>query len=140
MPSGVFHAPRFAIALILSSTSYAASVTMNFTYGKTTPTAYTDPEVIAMNHFIKRVNLALRPGAYLVDSYPIVKRVPYYLNELRKWHLEELASFQGLVYVVRQQLVCCLAQNGLLLRVITVYRLKGRQGLSLTFQEDATIT
>ena len=43
---------------------------MDFTYGKTTSTAYTDPEVIAMNHFIKRVNLAVRPGTYLVIRIP----------------------------------------------------------------------
>ncbi|KAL4069143.1 cytochrome P450 [Scleroderma yunnanense] len=82
---------------------YAASVTMTFTYGKTTPTAYTDSEVIAMNLYARRVNLTARPGASLVDSYPILKYVPYYLRKLRKWHLEELAFFQSLVDAVRRQ-------------------------------------
>ena len=75
------------------------------TYGKTTPTTYTDPEVVSINCCFARVMRAVRPGTYLVDSYPILKYVPYYLSTLREWHQEELTLFQGQVDVVRQQLV-----------------------------------
>ena len=75
------------------------------TYGKDTPTAYTDPEVVSINRCFGRVMRAVRPGAYLVDAYPILKYVPYYLNTLRQWHQEELTLFQSYVDVVRQQIV-----------------------------------
>lgn len=75
---------------------------MSITYGKTTPTAYTDPEVVQINRGMSRFGQAMRPGAYLVDTYPILKYVPGYLTELKKWHQEELALFQGQLNVVRE--------------------------------------
>lgn len=84
---------------------YAASVTMSITYGKTTPTAYSDPEVLAVNRCLSRLGRVMRPGAYLVDTYPILKYVPGYLTQLRKWHHEELALFQGQLNLVREQMV-----------------------------------
>lgn len=84
---------------------YAASVIMSITYGKTTPTAYSDPEVVAVNRCLKRFGQVIRPGAYLVDTYPILKYVPGYLTELRKWHQEELALFQEQLNLVREQMV-----------------------------------
>ncbi|KAL4071072.1 cytochrome P450 [Scleroderma yunnanense] len=83
---------------------YSASVILAITYGKTTPTAYTDPEAVAINRFMDRVMNTVRPGTYLVDSYPILKYVPYYLSTLRQWHQEELSFFQSQVDTVRQQL------------------------------------
>ncbi|KAG1728574.1 cytochrome P450 [Suillus occidentalis] len=41
-------------------------------YGKTTPTSYTDPEIVTVNKCIERFGRAIRPGAYLVDTYPIL--------------------------------------------------------------------
>ena len=38
---------------------------LTITYGKTTPTAYTDPEVVSINHCFDRVMRAVRPGTYL---------------------------------------------------------------------------
>ncbi|KAI9461381.1 cytochrome P450 [Boletus coccyginus] len=83
---------------------YAASVIMSITYGKTTPTAYSDPEVVAVNRCLARFGQAMRPGAYLVDTYPILKYVPGYLTQLKKWHEEELALFQGQLNLVREQM------------------------------------
>jgi hypothetical protein len=60
---------------------YAASVVMSFTYGKTTPTVYCP------------FGRAIRPGAYLVDTYLILRFVPGYLNQLKVWHQEEYALF-----------------------------------------------
>jgi len=78
---------------------------MSITYGKTTPTAYSDPEVVAVNYCLSRFGEAIRPGAYLVDTYPILKYIPGYLTQLKKWHQEELALYQGQLNLVREQMV-----------------------------------
>ncbi|KAG1849245.1 cytochrome P450 [Suillus subluteus] len=83
---------------------YAASVVMSFTYGKTTPTSYTDPEIVAVHKSLARFGQAVKPGAYLVDTYPILRFVPGYLSQLKAWHQEELALFNGQLDVVRRQM------------------------------------
>ncbi|KAG1855978.1 cytochrome P450 [Suillus subluteus] len=83
---------------------YAASVVMSFTYGKTTPTSYSDPEVVAINKSLERFGQAMKPGAYLVDAYPILRFIPGYLNQLKAWHREELALFDGQLDAVRRQM------------------------------------
>ncbi|KAF8551926.1 cytochrome P450 [Imleria badia] len=83
---------------------YAASVVMGITYGKVTPTSYNDPEVVAVNRCLKRFGRAILPGAYLVDTYPILQYVPGYLTQLKKWHQEELALFEGQLNIVRKQM------------------------------------
>jgi hypothetical protein len=84
--------------------SYAASVVMSFTYGKTTPTSYTDPEVVAVNKSLAHFGRAMKPGAYLVDTYPILRFVPGYLSQLKVWH-QELALFNGQLDAVQRQMV-----------------------------------
>ncbi|KAG1854462.1 cytochrome P450 [Suillus subalutaceus] len=83
---------------------FAASVVMSFTYGKTTPTSYTDPEVVAVCKSSARFGRAMKPGAYLVDTYPILRFVPGYLSQLKAWHQDELALFNGQLDVVRKQM------------------------------------
>ena len=78
---------------------------MEITYGKVTPTLYSDPEVVAVNRCLKRFGRAVLPGAYLVDTYPILQYVPGYLTKLKKWHQEELALFEGQLDAVRKQMV-----------------------------------
>ena len=73
-----------------SSIRYAASVAMGITYRKVTPTSYSDPKVVAVNHCLMRLVQTLRPGAYLVDIYPFLQYVPGYFTRFRKWHREEL--------------------------------------------------
>ncbi|KAG1785220.1 cytochrome P450 [Suillus plorans] len=70
---------------------YSASVVMSFTYGKITPTSYTDPEVVAVNKSLARFHQVIRPGAYLLDTYAILRFVPGYLSQLKAWHKEEHA-------------------------------------------------
>ncbi|KAG2048615.1 cytochrome P450 [Suillus hirtellus] len=74
---------------------YSASMIMSFTYGKITLTSYTDPKVIDMNRFSVHLGQAVRLGAYLVDAYPILHFVPGYLSQLKAWHREELAFYNG---------------------------------------------
>ncbi|KAH7884072.1 cytochrome P450 [Phlebopus sp. FC_14] len=83
---------------------YAASVIMSIAYGKTTPTSYSDPEVVAVNRCLARFGQTIRPGTYLVDTYPILQYVPGYLNTLKKWHQEELDLFQEQLDAVRRQM------------------------------------
>ena len=78
---------------------------MAINYGKTTPTAYSDPEVVAVNLCLSRFGEAIRPGAYLVDTYPILRYIPGCLTQLRKWHREELALYEGQLNLVREQMV-----------------------------------
>ncbi|KAG0700990.1 cytochrome P450 [Suillus ampliporus] len=66
--------------------SYSATTIMKVTYGKTTPTSATDHEVIEANQIIRMNGEVLRrPGAYLVDSIPWLKYVPWYGRDLRRW-------------------------------------------------------
>ncbi|KAG0696782.1 cytochrome P450 [Suillus ampliporus] len=46
----------------------------------------------------------VKPGAYLVDTYPILRFVPGYLSQLKAWHQEEFAFFDGQLDVVRRQI------------------------------------
>ncbi|KAK0442534.1 cytochrome P450 [Desarmillaria tabescens] len=70
---------------------YAASVILTLTYGKTTPTTFDDPDLQQMIRDAKRFRMAIRPGAYLVDTFPVLRWVPGYLAELRRWHQDSLA-------------------------------------------------
>lgn len=84
---------------------YSASVIMSITYGKTTPTSYSDPEVKQINLGLKRLGNAVRPGAYLVDSYPFLKYIPFFTSELRRFHREELALYRSQLQGVKTRLV-----------------------------------
>jgi hypothetical protein len=109
------HAKRYSPFLTHISTSrfpnflrcdrYAASVIMTMTYGKSTPTSYSDYEVIQLNKCLHRLGITGLPGAWLVDSYPILRYVPGYLNQLKQWHLEELQLFTEQLDVVRKAMV-----------------------------------
>ena len=78
---------------------------MTMTYGKSTPTSYSDYEVIQVNKVLRRFGMTMLPGAWLVDTYPILRHVPGYLNQLKQWHKEELQLFTGQIDVVRKAMV-----------------------------------
>ena len=48
---------------------------MKVAYGKDTPTSATDPDVQEAHQAIGRIREVLRPGAYLVDSFPWLKYI-----------------------------------------------------------------
>ena len=52
-------------------------------HGKNTPTSATDPEVVAVSQHIRELGAAARPGAYLVDSIPWLRYLPFYGLELK---------------------------------------------------------
>ncbi|KAG1827583.1 cytochrome P450 [Suillus subaureus] len=62
---------------------YAATTIMKVSYGKTTPTSATDPEIGEARQLIKRFRTILRHGNYLVDSIPWLRYLPWYAPELK---------------------------------------------------------
>ena len=78
---------------------------MSVTYGKITPTSYSDPEVLQINKGTARLGQALRPGAFLVDSYPFLKHIPLLYSKLRKWHQEEIDLYRSQVNNVKRRMV-----------------------------------
>ncbi len=97
--------PAGSLHLVLIIPRYAASVIMTLTYGKTTPTSYTDPEIQLINQNTFQVARSMRPGAYLVDSFPILRYIPIYLRELRAFHRRELAFFKSQIDIVHERMV-----------------------------------
>ncbi|KAG1740507.1 cytochrome P450 [Suillus paluster] len=73
---------------------YAASVILRVTYGKSAPTANTDPEVIHIRKVIDHFQVVMRPGAYLVDRVPLLRYLPGYGKQLTEWHHVELKLYR----------------------------------------------
>ena len=78
---------------------------MSVTYGKTTPTLYSDPEVQQINRGTERLGDTLRPGAYLIESYPWMRYVPGMASKVERWHEEDIALYRGQVEAVKQRQV-----------------------------------
>jgi hypothetical protein len=75
------------------------------TYGKSTPTSYTDPEVIRIYKVLDHFQLAMRPGAYLVDRVPLLRYLPGYGKQLTEWHNEELSLYRHQLGRVKSEIV-----------------------------------
>ncbi|KAG1818707.1 cytochrome P450, partial [Suillus subaureus] len=73
---------------------YAASVILRVTYGKSVPTANTDPEVVRIHGVMEHFQVVMRPGAYLVDRVPLLRYWPGYGKQLVEWHHEELGLYR----------------------------------------------
>ncbi|KAG2028344.1 cytochrome P450, partial [Suillus americanus] len=73
---------------------YAASVILRVTYGKSVPTANTDPEVVRIHRVMEHFQVVMRPGAYLVDRVPLLRYWPGYGKQLDEWHHEELELYR----------------------------------------------
>jgi hypothetical protein len=56
---------------------------MKVAYGKNTPTSATDPEIGEIRRGMVIARKVLRPDAYLVDSFPWLKYLPWYGQELK---------------------------------------------------------
>jgi hypothetical protein len=65
--------------------SYSATTIRKIAYGKNTPTPATDPIVRQVLKAAATLRTAIvRPGAYLVDSIPWLKYLPWYGRELKR--------------------------------------------------------
>ncbi len=78
---------------------------MTLTYSKTAPTSHTDPEIQLISQSVVQVGRSQRPGAYLVDSFPILRYIPIYLRKLRAFHKRELAFFKSQIDIVHERMV-----------------------------------
>ncbi|KAG1769952.1 cytochrome P450 [Suillus placidus] len=83
---------------------YAASVILRVMYGKSTPTAINAPEIIVVHKMLKRFQMLMRPGAFLIERYPILKYVPGYTTELEEWRREESQVFHDQLDRVSREL------------------------------------
>ncbi|KAK0482911.1 cytochrome P450 [Armillaria luteobubalina] len=96
-PIQLYHAKRMILNILDSpekftthTKTYAASVILTLTYGKTTPTTFEDPDLQDMIRDGNRFRVVILPGAYLVDTFPVLRWVPEYLSELRRWHRDSI--------------------------------------------------
>jgi hypothetical protein len=78
---------------------------MTMTYGKTTSTQYSEPEVQEMIVHAVRLGSVIPLGAHVVDRFPILRHVPFFTFHLRKWHQEELGLFSRLVDGAKERAV-----------------------------------
>ncbi|EKM49780.1 uncharacterized protein PHACADRAFT_265459 [Phanerochaete carnosa HHB-10118-sp] len=83
---------------------FAASLILTMTYGKTTPTKYSDPEAVEINVHTTRLGKVVPAGQHIVDRYPLLRHVPFATATLRRWHEEELALYTRMIEGVRAQI------------------------------------
>ncbi|KAG2068658.1 cytochrome P450 [Suillus decipiens] len=83
---------------------YAVSVILRVTYGKSAPTAGTDPEVASIRRGTDNFQAVMRPGAYLVDRVPLLRYLPGYGKQLYEWHHEELELYRHLLRRVKNEM------------------------------------
>ncbi|KAG0704960.1 cytochrome P450 [Suillus ampliporus] len=85
-------------------TSYAATTITKITYGRTTPTSATDPDVEEVRQHVRNFGLVLRPGAYLVELIPWLRYLPWYGQELRREYEKSRKLYTKQLNRVKQQL------------------------------------
>ena len=85
--------------------SYAATTIMKIAYGKNTPTASTDPEVIEMLRGTALFRRATLSGPYLVEWIPWLKYIPWYGKELKAAYERRVRLNAGFLNRVKQEMV-----------------------------------
>ncbi|KZT11592.1 cytochrome P450 [Laetiporus sulphureus 93-53] len=110
--------------------SYAASLVLTIAYGKTSPSSYSDPDVRAINKYLQRLTVALRPGAYLVESFPFLKYIPGYLSHFHRWQREENALFASQLEAVRRKMEAGEAES-----CFAAYLIENQERLGLSYDE-----
>ncbi|EIW74033.1 cytochrome P450 [Coniophora puteana RWD-64-598 SS2] len=88
----------------LHAKAYAASVVLQVAYGKMTPTSASDPDVQAVHRALDHVRVALQPNAYLVDSFPFLKYIPWYANDLKEGYKADSELYMRKLTTVREQI------------------------------------
>ena len=79
---------------------------LEITYGKNSAA---NTEVKEICDFLETRSIAIRPGAYLVDSIPWLRYLPWYGQELKREFERGDRIYTGLMNHVKQQLVCNIA-------------------------------
>ena len=73
----------------------AASVILRVTYGQSTHTATNAPRIVMTHKTLKLFQMLMRPGALLIERYPILKYAPFYASYLETWRQEESKLLQN---------------------------------------------
>ncbi|KAG2032860.1 cytochrome P450 [Suillus americanus] len=81
--------------------TYAATTIRKIAYGKNMPAS--DPEVIEILQTIRMVT-KVGPGAYLVDSIPWLKYLPWYGRGLKLWFERKKKLYTGHMERVKEQM------------------------------------
>ncbi|KAG2048915.1 cytochrome P450 [Suillus hirtellus] len=77
------------------ATRYSNLIILRMTHGRSTPTAYTDAEVVGMKIAAERFGIVMQPGAFLADRIPNLRYVPWYGRQLKAWFHEEYELVLG---------------------------------------------
>ena len=81
-------------------------MTLRVIYGKTTPASLTqDPYLLHLKRMVPIVQGALLPRAYKVDHFPILRYVPWYGRQLKKWGEEEYQMLMWYTSQYKSQMV-----------------------------------
>ncbi|KAJ8579865.1 cytochrome P450 [Rhizopogon salebrosus TDB-379] len=109
-PLQMLHAKKMVIDILDDPSNfqnhiitYAAATIMQIAYGKNTPTAATDPEVVEVRQIMETITKVLRSGNYLVDWIPWLKYFPWYGRELRRGYEKSKRLNTSHLNRVRQQ-------------------------------------
>ncbi|KAH8089922.1 cytochrome P450 [Cristinia sonorae] len=77
-----------------------ASSTLSVCYGTPPIQSYDDPVVKDVQEFIHRLDVASKPGAYLVEMFPLLNRLPAWLAGWKRfgqfWHQRDTVMFTNL--------------------------------------------
>jgi len=87
----------------------AASTVLSVVYGWPPIQSKDDPLVTRINDHMHRFLRAALPGAYLVDIFPVMKRLPSWMAKWKRegleWYRKDTQMFEGLMDGVREQMV-----------------------------------
>jgi hypothetical protein len=78
---------------------------MKVAFGKNTPTSATDPEVGQIRQLAEIGRKTLRPDAYLVESIPWLKYLPWYGQELKHTFERSRRLYTSQLNRVKEQIV-----------------------------------
>lgn len=78
---------------------------MKVTYGKTTPTSATDPDIQQVHHFFEIFMTVVLPGAYLAESIPWLRHLPWYGKVLKDEFKRSKELYTKQLKRVKQQIV-----------------------------------
>ncbi|KAI9461139.1 cytochrome P450 [Boletus coccyginus] len=99
---------------------FSGSVTLRVIYGKTTPVSLTeDPYLLHLKRMIPIVQGALLPGAYKVDHFPLLKYLPWYGRQLKKWGEEEYQMLMGYMSQYKSRMVTEIAPPSVAKEIMT---------------------
>ncbi|KAG1748506.1 cytochrome P450, partial [Suillus paluster] len=84
--------------------TYAVTIVTKVAYGKTTPMSATDSVARRVREHFQILRRAIRPGAYLVDSIPWLKYIPWYGQELKEGFEKNRRLYISQLDRVKQQM------------------------------------